>query len=350
MQVTLSFATSSDGYLDDNTPQRLILSTPEDWEVVYRLRAEQDAILVGAETLRRDNPSLKGVPTRVTVTRTGNLDPDLRLFTVGEARRIVVSPRPLPQLEERAEVVVCPEPITAARIVTELEKRGIERLMVEGGAQLLDLFIREEMADRVREAVNPAITVGAQKGGAHYRFTPPSGAIARHEQLGGMEVTTWQLRTTDRTSDLCHLREAIEVSRNCPICDTCYRVGAVIVTAGGAQFTGYTHESSATHHAEQEALIKARAAGADLHGATIYTSMEPCSKRASEPKSCTELILEAGFSRVVFACYEPACFVCCEGAVRLRQAGVEVAVYAELRDEVLRINRHLFAESCKQTQ
>ena len=58
MRVTLSFATTADGYLDDNTPERLILSTPGDWKAVLRLRAAHDAILVGAETLRRDNPAL----------------------------------------------------------------------------------------------------------------------------------------------------------------------------------------------------------------------------------------------------------------------------------------------------
>ena len=58
MRVTLSFATTADGYLDDNSPERLMISTPGDWEAVMRLRAAHDAILVGAETLRRDNPAL----------------------------------------------------------------------------------------------------------------------------------------------------------------------------------------------------------------------------------------------------------------------------------------------------
>lgn len=58
MKVIVSTAVSSDGYLDDRSPDRLILSTPEDWAEVHRLRAACDAILVGAETIRRDNPSL----------------------------------------------------------------------------------------------------------------------------------------------------------------------------------------------------------------------------------------------------------------------------------------------------
>ena len=58
MRITLSAAVTADGFLDDNSPRRLIISTPEDWAEVYRLRAAHDAILVGAETLRRDDPSL----------------------------------------------------------------------------------------------------------------------------------------------------------------------------------------------------------------------------------------------------------------------------------------------------
>ncbi|MFQ7502232.1 MAG: dihydrofolate reductase family protein [Alistipes finegoldii] len=58
MRVTLSAAFTADGYMDDDSPRRLIISTPGDWEEVYRLRAAHDAILAGAETLRRDDPSL----------------------------------------------------------------------------------------------------------------------------------------------------------------------------------------------------------------------------------------------------------------------------------------------------
>ena len=46
MKVIVSTAVSSDGYLDDRSPDRLILSTPEDWAEVHRLRAACDAILV----------------------------------------------------------------------------------------------------------------------------------------------------------------------------------------------------------------------------------------------------------------------------------------------------------------
>lgn len=357
MQVTLSFATSSDGYLDDNSKERLILSTPEDWAEVHRLRAAHDAILVGAETLRRDDPSLRlrdeglrarrraeglhADPTKVTLTASGALSPALRFFTTGDAERIVFATRPLPALEPFAAVVPCGEPVTAARIVTELERRGCRSLLVEGGAEVLSLFLGEGLADRVRAAVRTNLVLGPQRGGARFRFTPPAGAATRVERLGEMTITHCELHADRTAEDRRLLTEAIEVSRRCRPSATSYCVGAVVVTAAGERFTGYTHESSPTHHAEQEAIFKALAAGATLRGAAVYTSMEPCSQRASEPESCTELILRHGFRRVVFACYEPACFVHCEGALRLRRAGVEVRVLPDLAEAVLRINGHL---------
>lgn len=91
MRVTLSAAVTADGYMDDDSPRRLIISTPGDWEEVYRLRAAHDAILAGAETLRRDDPSLlvrdqaararrvqaglKPDIAKVTLTRSGGLSP-----------------------------------------------------------------------------------------------------------------------------------------------------------------------------------------------------------------------------------------------------------------------------------
>lgn len=341
MRITLSYATSKDGYLDDCSKCRLMLSTSADWKAVYRLRSEQDAILIGAETLRRDNPSLKLVPMRVVISRSGNLDPEARFFTVGEAQRVVFTERPNPALERVAEVILCEEGITARRVVTELERRGVNRLMVEGGAKTLQLFLDEGLADEVREAVNPTITVG-EEGYAHFQFTPPSDAVIRHEELEGMQVTTTTLHPDTTEEDMRELKAAIDESRKCTPDMGSYCVGAVVLTADGSRFTGYTHETSPTHHAEQEALKKAIEAGAVLRGATIYASMEPCSTRKSEPKSCTQLILEHGLKRVVFACYEPSKFVRCDGACTLRAAGVDVRVYPDLAEEVLKINGHLF--------
>ena len=302
MKVTVSTAVSADGYLDDRSPDRLILSTPEDWAEVHRLRAACDAILVGAETIRRDNPSLlvgdevlrreridRGLspdPVKVTLTASCRLSPEANFFTRGDQEKIVFTscsdPGPLRQV---ATVIPAAE-ITAALIVTELEKRGLRSLLVEGGAATLRMFFAENLVDTFRLAVNPAVKVGDPRAprlevGSGYLQTPHS-----TESLGGMRVTTYAIKPDRTAEDRRYLQMAIDESRKCTPSTSSYCVGAVIVTTNRKIFTGYTHETSPTHHAEQEAILKALAAGVELRGATIYSSMEPCSERKSEPESC----------------------------------------------------------------
>ena len=361
MRITLSFATTADGYLDDSSDRRLMISTPEDWEAVLRLRGGCDAILVGAGTLRRDNPALllrdpeirarraaaglRPDLTKVTVTRSGRLDPAWRFFTEGDADKYVFSETEIPDMKNLATVISSKGFLSAAFVVTELERRGIRHLLVEGGAETLRMFLDAGLADTVRRAVNPHLRLGPEKGGARFRFEPPQGTPCTVENLGGMEVLTCRLRPDTSAEDRRMLAEAVREGFRCTPCASCYRVGAVIVLPDGRTFRGYTHETSPTHHAEQEAIRKALDAGADLRGAAIYSSMEPCSQRSSEPESCTQLILRYGFARTVFACYEPDCFVRCQGARLLREAGVEVRVYPDLAPGVQEANAHLVVKT-----
>lgn len=143
-------------------------------------------------------------------------------------------------------------------------------------------------------------------------------------------------------TDKEYLQRAIEISEKSAPVATAYRVGAVVVTPRDEVFEGYTHETDPTNHAEEEAIIKA--GGVDLRGSTMYASMEPCSTRASKPRSCSALIMDHGFARVVFALKEPAHFVRCTGAADLAAAGIEVVEMSELAPKVKQINRHILNE------
>ena len=90
-------------------------------------------------------------------------------------------------------------------------------------------------------------------------------------------------------------------------------------------------------------LAKLPAGDARLRDATLYSSLEPCSTRASRPRSCTELILATPIPRIVFAWREPDLFVDCQGAELLRAAGREVIEVPELAHLVRRTNAHLLA-------
>lgn len=182
MKVTLSAAMSVDGYLDQAGPNRLVLSSAEDLAAVDRLRAEQDAILIGAGTLRADNPALvlkdpalrearlaKGLsadPAKVVLTRSGVLDPQARFFSHGEGAKIVLAAgEGAARLEAPLEGRCLLRRIAdqSARAVLEaLETEGVTRLLVEGGSDVLTRFLAEGLADELRLAVAPLIVGDAR--------------------------------------------------------------------------------------------------------------------------------------------------------------------------------------------
>ncbi|MGH3883256.1 MAG: deaminase, partial [Pseudonocardiaceae bacterium] len=131
--------------------------------------------------------------------------------------------------------------------------------------------------------------------------------------------------------DRGYLQHAIELAQRCPRSRTAFSVGAVIIDADGVVLaTGYSRETDPHDHAEEAALGKLGADDSRLHGATLYSSLEPCSTRASRPGSCTELILATPIPRIVFAWREPDLFVDCQGAELLRADGREVVEAPEL--------------------
>lgn len=143
-------------------------------------------------------------------------------------------------------------------------------------------------------------------------------------------------------TDVQWMERAVELAWKCPRAESAFSVGAVIVDAEGRELaTGYSRETDDKVHAEESALIKL---GNDprLSGATIYSTLEPCSQRASRPKPCMQLILEARIPRVVIAWREPSLFVeNCIGVEELRAAGVEVVELPEMTSAALAPNAHL---------
>jgi len=151
------------------------------------------------------------------------------------------------------------------------------------------------------------------------------------------------------------MRLAVELAWLCPPSDTAYSVGAVIVAADGTELSrGFSRESDPVVHAEESALAKlgpgapgapdASDAPGDprLPGATIYSTLEPCSQRKSRLCSCTELIIASGIRRVVIAWREPDLFVAdSRGYELLEQAGLEVTELPAFSEQAAAPNRHL---------
>ncbi|WP_338704034.1 hypothetical protein V2W30_39745 (plasmid) [Streptomyces sp. Q6] len=143
--------------------------------------------------------------------------------------------------------------------------------------------------------------------------------------------------------DALRLTKAVQLARLCPQSNGAFSVGAIVFDAAGVEISrGYSRESDPVVHAEEGALAKLDHDDERLRGATLYTSLEPCSKRASRPRSCTQIILDSGISRVVFAWREPDTFVTkCQGRYLLEERGIEVVELPELAVAAMQPNTHL---------
>jgi pyrimidine deaminase RibD-like protein len=138
------------------------------------------------------------------------------------------------------------------------------------------------------------------------------------------------------------LARAVALARRCPPSETAFSVGALVVDAGGIVLAeGWSRRRDPHDHAEECALADLGPGWRAAPGTTVYSSLEPCSARASRPLTCTDLILAAGVGRVVFAWREPGLFVDGRGAELLRAGGVEVVELPELATAARRPNAHL---------
>jgi 5-amino-6-(5-phosphoribosylamino)uracil reductase len=167
---------SIDGYLDSATETRLLLSNEADFDRVDAVRADCDAILVGAMTVRRDNPRLlirsqarqderaargrKPLPIKVTVTARAQLDPCAQFFTAGETEKIVYCASATvdtarARLGMVATVVDGGQPVDLGRLTEDLHDRGVDRLMVEGGGSMHTQFLTANLADELQLVVAP---------------------------------------------------------------------------------------------------------------------------------------------------------------------------------------------------
>jgi 5-amino-6-(5-phosphoribosylamino)uracil reductase len=172
----LSCSMSIDGYLGSPTPRRLELSNDADFDRVDAVRASCDAILVGAETVRKDNPrlvvrsqarrderealGLAPSPIKVTVTKRGELDARADFFTTGESEKLVYCPsarvcNARSRLGPMATVVDAGHPVEMRRVSRDLGDRGVERLMVEGGGMVHTQFLTDNLADELQLVVAP---------------------------------------------------------------------------------------------------------------------------------------------------------------------------------------------------
>ena len=171
----LSCSVSLDGYLGDQTP-RLALSNEADFDRVDELRASCDAIMVGAATVRTDNPRLlvrspvrrerrtaRGLapsPMKITVTERVDLDARSNFFTTGDIEKLVYTSSlrvadARARLGPVATIVDGGRRVRMRRLSEDLADRGVVRLMVEGGGIVHTQFLSDDLVDELQLVVAP---------------------------------------------------------------------------------------------------------------------------------------------------------------------------------------------------
>ncbi|HOI13214.1 MAG TPA: 2,5-diamino-6-(ribosylamino)-4(3H)-pyrimidinone 5'-phosphate reductase [Methanoculleus sp.] len=180
--VFVNVAMSADGKISTRERRQVRISGSEDYSRVDRIKAESDAIMVGIGTVLADNPSLTVKspelragrraagkdenPIRVVVDSAGRTPLDADILHKGTGRRIVAvsqraSPEAVERLREHATVVTAgDETVDLSLLLEELYRRGVRRLMVEGGGTLIWALFERGLVDELQTFVGSMVIGG----------------------------------------------------------------------------------------------------------------------------------------------------------------------------------------------
>lgn len=210
--VSLCYAQSLDGSLTSQPGRPLVLSGPQSSELTHRLRATHQAILVGVGTVLADNPRLTvrlapgSHPQPVVLDSRLRLPLDCFLLRQHPLKPWVActpgsDPHKLALLQQAGARLLLGDPeadggVSLPFLLGQLSSLGIERLMVEGGVQVLTSFMQQGLADQVVITVAPMLVGGVRcpaellvgQQGAFPRLQP----VAYH-QLGEDLIVIGQL-------------------------------------------------------------------------------------------------------------------------------------------------------------
>ncbi|WP_129116843.1 2,5-diamino-6-(ribosylamino)-4(3H)-pyrimidinone 5'-phosphate reductase [Halegenticoccus tardaugens] len=182
MHVVVNAAMSADGKLSSRRREQVRISGPDDFDRVDRLRAAADAVMVGVGTVLADDPHLTldvgdrrvqrlrngrpGNPARVIADSRGRTPADARILD-GEAETYVLvaetasAERRRTLREAGANVVVAGDDrVDLGSGLRSLEAAGIDRLMVEGGGELIFSLFAADLVDELSVYVGPVVIGG----------------------------------------------------------------------------------------------------------------------------------------------------------------------------------------------
>lgn len=172
MEVLVNAAMSADGKLSTRRRDRLPISGEDDFARVDELRRTVDAIVVGRQTRDSDDPSLTvsrttdGGPARVVLDSDARTPTDARVFR-GAPETIILTtgnapPERVASLRDAGATVLArgEDSVDIAAGFTALGERGIERILVEGGGEVIFSCFAADLVDELRVFIGPLIIGG----------------------------------------------------------------------------------------------------------------------------------------------------------------------------------------------
>ena len=163
-------AQSLDGYIATRGGESVWISGPDDLRHTHQLRAMCDAVVVGAKTVRADNPRLTTrlvdgpSPVRVVLDTDCRLDDGYRVFNDGPETLLLCAPE-MAHTDRLGTALVLPVPrgpsgLDVIAILALLRGRGLRRIFVEGGGVTVSRFLAAGALDRLHVTVAPLVMGG----------------------------------------------------------------------------------------------------------------------------------------------------------------------------------------------
>ncbi len=152
-RVTINVAQSLNGYISGSGGKRVSISNEEDLIRVNKLRSSSDAILVGANTVMLDNPSLRvkpenadHQPVRIILDSRLRISPDASLFN-GTSEVVIFTSNNKSTIPGARLVVKDKANLQLDNILGEIYDMGIRKLLVEGGSNVISQFLETGLFD-----------------------------------------------------------------------------------------------------------------------------------------------------------------------------------------------------------
>lgn len=198
--IILKWAETADGYIAGENGRPVQISGPLSQRLVHRWRAEEDAIMVGTNTARTDNPRLNvrlvpgRNPTRIVIDKQLRLDVNLNLFDDSQPTLVygfvIPTGPPVGMTKNTSYIQLSPNKPFLPQLLADLHERRIQSVLVEGGTTLLNSFMDAGLWDEMRVFRSRTMLHAGRS--EPVKAPTVRGRLVSRERLGEDELTTYQ--------------------------------------------------------------------------------------------------------------------------------------------------------------